>query len=348
MAKENLQRIDSNKNIKSLLLPYCRLKYGEVWQDPVCGHKVACADASNEEDIQTLMDNNKSTLAIHDPPYNVVAGNNNSDRLGQVSVENYIDWCRKWVRHTCTILNPNAGFYIWLGADQNAGFQPLADFIIMMRQFEELKTRSFITMRNQRGYGTQKNWMAVRQELLYYTKGQPKFDVEAEYTDIPKILRGYYKKVNGQLTENLERSKSKTIRAGNVWVDIQQVFYRMEENVPGCYAQKPLKAIERIVSASSEHGDILVDFFAHSGTTLLACEKLKRRCFTNDIDPVFAEITIRRLEHYRKTGQTGWQFKSPFPEVDIKLDAEKDVDKNVKEKEKLTDKSLLDYASITK
>lgn len=252
------------------------------------------------------------------------------------------------MRNTCKILNDNASLYIWLGADQNAGFQPFPDFIIMMRQFRELKTRSLITMRNQRGYGTQKNWMAVRQELLYYVKGKPKFNIEAEYTDIPKILRGYYKKVNGQLTENLERSKSKNIRAGNVWIDIQQVFYRMEENVPGCYAQKPLKAIERIVSASSDPGDLLVDFFAHSGTTLLACEKLKRRCFTSDIDPVFAEITIRRLEHYRKTGQTGWQFKSPFPEVDIKWDAKKEDGRNVTEKEKTTDKSLSDYIAITK
>ena len=55
------------------------------------------------------------------------------------------------------------------------------------------------------------------------------FNVEAEYTDIPKILRGYYKEVNGVVTENIERGKSDTIRAGNVWVDIQQVFYRREE-----------------------------------------------------------------------------------------------------------------------
>ena len=112
--------------------------------------------------------------------------------------------------------------------------------MIMMRG-QPFHARSYITMRNQRGYGTQKNWMAVRQELLYYTKGDPIFNVEAEYTDIPKILRGYYKEVNGEVTENLQRSKSDTIRAGNVWVDIQQVFYRMEENVSGCYAQKPLK-----------------------------------------------------------------------------------------------------------
>jgi site-specific DNA-methyltransferase (adenine-specific) len=181
-----------------------------------------------------------------------------------------------------------------------------------MMRATDFRPRSFITMRNQRGYGTQKNWMAVRQELLYYVKGGPVFNVEAEYTDIPKILRGYYKEVNGALTENMERSKSENIRAGNVWVDVQQVFYRMEENVNGCYAQKPLKSCERIIRASSNPGDVVVDFFAHSGSTLLAAEMLERRCFTMDNDPVYCEIAIRRLERFRATGKTGWQNSNPF------------------------------------
>ncbi len=191
----------------------------------------------------------------------------------------------------------------------------------MMRS-ELFHSKSFITMRNQRGYGTQKNWMAVRQELLYYTKGYPKFAFS--YTDIPKILRGYYKTVNGKNTENFQRGKSENIRASNVWVDIQQVFYRMEENVSGCYAQKPLKSIERIIEASSNVHDLVIDFFAHSGTTLLAAEMRKRKCFTIDIDPVFAEITIRRLEHFRKTGRTGWQNGNPFELDKIEVEAAQD------------------------
>jgi len=169
--------------------------------------------------------------------------------------------------------------------------------------------------------------MAVRQELLYYTKGNPVFDVNAEYTDIPKILRGYYKDVNGKKTENLERSKSNNIRAGNVWVDIQQVFYRMVENVSGCYAQKPLKCIERIIEASSAPEDFVVDFFAHSGATLIAAEKLGRRCLTIDNDPIYAEICIRRIERYRSTGREGWQNGHPF-ETEIPSfanDANRDV-----------------------
>ncbi len=348
MNKENLPRIDRDERMQSLLLPHCRLKYGQIWQDPQGLHKVACLDAARYEDIERLMAEEKAVLAVQDPPYNFTVGNVDSKSLGEVPIGQYIEWCRTWVRNTSEFLQNNASLYVWLGADQNAGFQPLADFMLMMRNFKEFSTRSLITMRNQRGYGTQKNWMAVRQELLYYTKGNAVFNVEAEYTDIPKILRGYYKKVSGQITENLERSKSENIRAGNVWVDIQQVFYRMEENVPGCYAQKPLKAIERTVSASSNTSDIVIDFFAHAGTTLVACEKLNRRCFTSDINPIFAEITIRRLEHYRKTGQTGWQFKTPFPEVDVAWPADIDSENGDVKETKSTTKSLFDYSHTAK
>jgi len=348
MAKEKIPRIDSDENVRNLLLPYCRLKYGDIWEDSVSGHRVGCLDATNKNDIQKLMGNMQATLAIQDPPYNVVVGNVNTERLGRISIGVYIEWCKKWVWNTCQILKADAHLYIWLGADQNEGFQPLPDFMLMMRDFKEVKTRSFLTMRNQRGYGTQKNWMAVRQELLYYIKGQPKFNVDAEYTDIPKILRGYYKKVNGKITENIERGKSENIRAGNVWVDIQQVFYRMEENVPGCYAQKPLKAIERITSASSDSADLVVDFFAHSGTTLIVSEKLNRRCFTADVDPIFAEIAIRRLEHYRKTGETGWQFKNPFPEVEINWDTESENEETSTTKKPQSETSLFDYITVSK
>lgn len=186
--------------------------------------------------------------------------------------------------------------------------------MIMMRGFDELKARNYITVRNQRGYGTQKSWMWVRQELLHYIRGEPPFRVA--YTEIPKILRGYYKSVGGRMTENLERGRSATIRPGNVWVDVQQVFYRMAENVPGAYAQKPLAAYERLIATSSAEGDLVADLFAHSGTTLIAAERLGRRCYTADLDPVFAELTIRRLEHFRASGETGWQVRNPFPELE--------------------------------
>jgi site-specific DNA-methyltransferase (adenine-specific) len=316
-----LPRIDNDEKLRELLLNYSRFKPGDIWVDPIGKHKIGCLDATSITAIQNLTGDENAKLAIQDPPYNFVA-------FEEKGLNNFIEWCRKWVEVTKSSLADDASFYIWLGADQNNHFQPFADFIIMMRNFG-FDSRSFITMRNQRGYGTQKNWMSVRQELLYYTIGKPVFNVEAEYTDIPKILNGYYKTVNGKKTKNFERSKSEFIRAGNVWVDIQQVFYRMEENVNGCYAQKPLKAIDRIVLSSSNENDIVIDLFAHSGATLLSSERLGRRCFTSDIDPVYCEIVLRRLENYRSTGKPGWQNSNPF------------------ENEILNDKKLKNYLSGT-
>ena len=88
----------------------------------------------------------------------------------------------------------------------------------------------------------------------------------------------------------------------------------MEENVNGCYAQKPLKSITRIIEASSKKNDIVLDFFSHSGTTLLASEMTGRKCYTTDIDPIFCEISIRRLENFRENKKTGWQNSNPFAE----------------------------------
>lgn len=319
---ERLERLDFNSGLKSKVLPLCRLKYGEVWTDPLKGHKVGVLDATKPEDVRKIIGKEKTKLVVNDPPYNVAVGNANTSNLFKISLEDYLNFSKEWVENAIDIMDNDANLYIWLGADYKDNFQPLPDFIILLRKFKELKPKNIITMRNQRGYGTQKNWMWVRQELLYYVKGNPQFNIKAEYTDIPKILRGYYKEVNGKITENFERSKSQYIRAGNVWVDIQQVFYRMEENVPGCYAQKPLKAIERIISSGSNENDLIVDFFAHSGTTLIAGERLKRKVYIFDIDPVFAEITIRRLERFRKLGKTGWQWNNPFPELNTEDNTE--------------------------
>ena len=222
------------------------------------------------------------------------------------------------VENTEGVLAADSSLYLWIGADQRAQFAPLPELMLMMRD-TGFRSRSLITMRNQRGYGTQKNWMSVRQELLYYTKGAPKFT--PQYTDLPKAVRGYYKQIGDEMTENATRGRAETLRAGNVWIDVQQVFYRMEENVNGCYAQKPLKSCERIIQASSCKGDVVADFFCHSGATLISAEMLGRRCLTMDIDPVYCEIAIRRLELFRATGRTGWQNSNPFA-VEIMEDDE--------------------------
>jgi site-specific DNA-methyltransferase (adenine-specific) len=91
MLKERLTRIDGNDAIRNELLPYCRMRYGQVWEDPECGHRVACLDATDKAQIELLVGDNKATLAVQDPPYNVAVGNVNN-QLGSNSVQDYVDW----------------------------------------------------------------------------------------------------------------------------------------------------------------------------------------------------------------------------------------------------------------
>ena len=313
---EKLPRLDTDNELRERILPLCRLKEGEIWQDPEGLHRVGVGDARDPSFLRKLFDGRSIGTMLNDPPYNISVGKRSTAALSRTSAVEYIDFTRRWLDAGIPFLADHSHFYLWLGADQNDGFQPLPEIMLLLREYSDLRSRSFISMRNQRGYGTQQNWMSLRQELLYYVKGKPDFTVV--YTDIPKILKGYYKTVRGQKLENLERSKSDCIRPGNIWIDMQQVFYRMEENVPGAYAQKPLASAERILKASPPLGNsVVADFFSHSGTSLLAAERTQYPCCTMDIDPVFAELSIRRLEHFRSTGKTGWQWNNPFPEIDL-------------------------------
>lgn len=183
MQNHPLPRLDEAPDLRAALSKHCRLRPGDIWEDPLGRHRIGCLDATSAAQVRGLMAGEQATLAIHDPPYNLVA-------FERRTITEFIDWCREWVQVTESVLDLDSALYVWMGADQTDGFQPLPDFMLMMRG-TSFRPRSFITVRNQRGYGTQSNWMAVRQELLYYTRSSPTFHVDAEYTDIPKILRGY-------------------------------------------------------------------------------------------------------------------------------------------------------------
>src|SRR5688572_6069235 len=134
MKNNPLPRLDEATELRERLLAYCRLAPGQVWEDPQGQHRVGCLDAADPAHIAQLMGGYRATLAIHDPPYNLVA-------FPRRSINEFITWCRSWVSLAAGYLKEDASFYIWLGADQNDGFQPLPDFMIMMRGFHEFQPR---------------------------------------------------------------------------------------------------------------------------------------------------------------------------------------------------------------
>lgn len=62
--------------------------------------------------------------------------------------------------------------------------------------------------------------------------------------------------------------------------------------------QKPVELIETALSNSSKDGDLVLDLFGGSGSTLIACEKLNRKCFMCEIDPRYVDVIIKRWEDF--------------------------------------------------
>lgn len=68
MKNDPLPRLDASPGTRNALFPYCRLRPGEIWIDPINGHRVGCLDASDSRSIKDIMDGERAQLAIHDPP----------------------------------------------------------------------------------------------------------------------------------------------------------------------------------------------------------------------------------------------------------------------------------------
>ncbi len=91
MKNNPLPRLDADSELRAKLLPYCRLSEGDVWEDPETGHRVACGDATDQANVIKLLADEKASLAIQDPPYNLVA-------FERAPIDDFIHWCESWVK----------------------------------------------------------------------------------------------------------------------------------------------------------------------------------------------------------------------------------------------------------
>jgi DNA modification methylase len=107
---------------------------------------------------------------------------------------------------------------------------------------------------------------------------------------VPSVTNGKYGK-----TKFNEKGKN----PGDVWGDIKQLTYKSKELISRDLLhtiQKPEKLIERIVKASSNEGDIVLDPFMGVGTTAVVCKKLNRNFIGFELNPNYIELANKRLK----------------------------------------------------
>ena len=121
---------------------------------------------------------------------------------------------------------------------------------------------------------------------------------------IKKDVLAPYRDGNGNAKDwFLENGKKYRLTApSNVWTDITIPYWSMKENTEHP-TQKPEKLIAKLILASSNENDLVLDPFLGSGTTSVVAKKLKRNYIGIEIDAGYASICEKRLENINETIQ---------------------------------------------
>ena len=140
--------------------------------------------------------------------------------------------------------------------------------------------------------------------IAYFSKGKAK-TFNLDDIRVPKLVELEHglrcEKVPSVMNGQYGKTKFNTLgkNPGDVWGDIKQLTYKSKELISRELLntiQKPERLIERLVKASSNPGDVILDPFAGVGTTAVVAKKLQRHCISFEINEDFVNLSKERVE----------------------------------------------------
>ena len=210
-------------------------------------------------------------LIIADPPYNVGKDyGNTSDKL---DFNDYIAFTKEWLVECHHVLKYSGTIYVFVG------FRFISYIYQILEKELNMNFINWISWHYTQGIGKTKGFSPRHDDILMFSKTSTyKFNLD----DI-RIPQKYYRKVNNMRGAN----------PGDVW-EVSHIHYcqKGRQQHP---TQKPEALIERMVLASSNEGDMVVDPFCGSGTTMRVCQQLKRNGIGIEINEEYVKLAKERL-----------------------------------------------------
>ena len=228
-------------------------------------------------------------LVFADPPYNL--GKKFKGATDRFDPRQYLDWMSAWIKEIDRVLSPNGTVYL-MNSTQN-----LAEMELICR--EKFFVQSTIAwVYDSSSVQARKRFGSSWEPILFMTKNKNKYTFNFE--DILVEAKTGAKRGLIDYRKNPPQPYSKTKVPTNVW-QIPRVRYRMKEyeNHP---TQKPLALLERIILASSNEGDTVLDPFAGSFSSGYVSNKLKRKFIGFEISEAYVKIGLRRLGFSQNKG----------------------------------------------
>lgn len=218
------------------------------------------------------IESNSVDLIIADPPYNLNKDyGNNSDNK---TFDEYIQFSKLWLSEAKRILKPTGTIYVFMG------FRFISYIYDILNRDLEMNFINWICWHYTQGIGKTKGFSPRHDDILMFSKTN-------KYTfnlDDIRVPQKYYRSINNMRGAN----------PGDVW-EFSHIHY-CQSNRQKHPTQKPEGLIERMVLASSNQKNLVIDPFSGSGTTLRVCQQLNRNCIGFELNDEYVEQTIIRLE----------------------------------------------------
>jgi DNA modification methylase len=249
-----------------------------VTQKIYCGN---CMDVLKSIPDETV------DLVVIDPPY-YRCSQANYDYVFD-NKEDWISWLIECSKLHFNKLKNSGSFYVFGGIGTKNGFA----FWNYVERLSNLYTfLGYINWKRFRpkGYkGKHNNWGDCREDIAYFCKGK----------DPNKFHKQYMREAGlSQASKKRFQQTGVGLSCGNIWIDIPEAQLDGGMNRTMKHPdQKPVMLIERIISASSDVGDCVLDGFCGSGTTLVAAKRLKRSAIGIEMSEDYCRMCKERLNN---------------------------------------------------
>jgi DNA modification methylase len=228
-----------------------------------------CGDASA---VMRTLPSSSVDLIVADPPYNLGKDyGNNTDRKTR---QEYEEFTAQWLAEAVRVLKPTGSIYVFMGV------RFISSLFLLMENDFQLIFNGWITWHYTQGMGRKVGFSPRHEDILYFTKS----DSFVFNLDAVRIPQKYFRKRNNMSGAN----------PGDVW-QFSHVHYCSSEREPHP-TQKPEALLERIILASSNEQDVVLDPFVGSGTTARVASLTQRQWIGIEINPDYISMSERRLE----------------------------------------------------
>lgn len=229
-------------------------------------------------------------LLFLDPPYNL-SKQFHVNNFSKTTEEKYTKWFRSWFELLLPLLKDTASVYACCDWETSVSiYQVIKDYLVI---------RNRITWEREKGRGAKTNYKNAHEDIWFATKSDNyTFNIDAVKLK-RKVIAPYRENGKPKDWEESDNGNYRLTHPSNFWNDISIPFWSMPENTDHP-TQKPEKLVAKLILASTNENDIVLDPFLGSGTTAAVARKLNRRFYGIELVDEYIMLALKRLEIAKK------------------------------------------------